>query len=79
VHDHVLSFTYASRVDFVSLRIPAIAWPGSSLSFVLMHHLPCASSSLVDFNVEVRHYYYFLRKTGKLSGLSAEQVAIPSL
>jgi len=56
-----------------------MAQPGSSHSFTPMEDLPSATSSVADCQPEDRHLYHFLLKTRQLTGLTAEQLPVPSL
>jgi len=56
-----------------------MAQPGSSHSFTPMEDLPSATSSVADCQPEDRHLHHFLLKTRQLTGLTAEQLPVPSL
>jgi len=79
VHDPVLPLTLAPRLGFASLSTPTMAQPGSTHSFTPMEDLPSASSSVAAFEPEDRHPRHFLLETRGLTGLSPEQLPIPSL
>ena len=53
--------------------------PSSPHSFALMEDLPSATSSVVAFEPADRHLRFFLIKTRELTGLSHEQLPVPSL
>jgi len=53
--------------------------PGSSHSFTPMEDLPSAPASMADFKPEDGHLHNFLQKTRQLTGLTAEQLPVPSL
>jgi len=79
VHDPVLPLILAPRLGFASLSTPTMAQPGSSHSFTPMEDLPSATPSVADCQPEDRHLHHFLLKTRQLSGLTAEELPIPSL
>jgi len=56
-----------------------MAQPGSSHSFTPIEDLPSATSSVADCQPEDRHLHRFLLKTSQLTGLTAEQLPVPSL
>jgi len=56
-----------------------MAQPGSPHSFAPMEDLPSSISSVVAFKPEARHLRHFLIKTCQLTGLSHQQLPVPSL
>ena len=56
-----------------------MAHPGSSHSFTPMEDLPSVTASVADFEPEDSHLHHFLLKTRQLTGLTAEQLPVPSL
>ena len=56
-----------------------MAQPGSSHSFTPMEDLPSATPSVAECQPEDRHLHHFLLKTRQLTGLTPEQLSVPSL
>jgi len=56
-----------------------MAQPGSSPSFTPIEYLPTASGSVADFEPEDSHPHHFHLKTRQLTGLTAEQLPVPSV
>jgi len=56
-----------------------MAQPGSSHSFTPMADLPSATPSVAEYQPGDCHLHHFLLKTRQLTGLTSEQLRIPSL